>query len=75
MNRKYKFAADAVTQLRQSLDEIPPCPVTELSKQQMIHVGERQKARKTEQPDTSGMSGWGPGAAVSALGRRLLVAS
>ncbi len=38
MNRKYRFAAGAVTQLQQSLDEIPPCPATELSKQQMIHA-------------------------------------
>jgi hypothetical protein len=36
MNRKYRFAAHAVPQLQQSLDEIPPCPSTELSKQQMI---------------------------------------
>ena len=38
MNRKNKFAADAVAPLQQSLDEIPPCPATELSKQQMIHA-------------------------------------
>jgi hypothetical protein len=38
MNHKYRFAAGAVTQLQQSLDEIPPCAPTELSKQQMIHA-------------------------------------
>ena len=38
MNRKYRFAAGAVIQLQQSLDEVPPCPATELSKQQMIHA-------------------------------------
>jgi hypothetical protein len=38
MNRTYRFGADALPQLQQSLDEIPPCPSTELSKQQMIRA-------------------------------------
>jgi hypothetical protein len=38
MDHKNKFTADTVLELQQSLDEVPPYQVTELSKQQTIRT-------------------------------------